>query len=467
MLHGRFFRRVVELKTQFDGNPELPFSEALAEERINALVRELGVFYRERVYSPCVTLWIFLSQVLSTDHSCNDAVARLLAFRTARGQAACSTETGSYCQARQRLPEELLSRLTRQTGQELQREATATWRFCGRPVKVVDGSTVSMPDTPANEAAFGKPRNQRGAAGFPLARIVVLLCLATGAALELAIGPCRGKKTGELSLFRQLQHTLKAGDILLGDRLFCTYCDIARLQARGVDVVLRLHAHRKADFRRGRRLGHDDHLTTWHRPTHRPDWMTLEEFASLPVQLVLREVRVRVLITGFRVQSVVVVTTLTDPEQFSSEQITALFRQRWHAELDLRSIKSVMQMDVLRCKSPDMVRKEMWAHLLAYNLLRSVMCAAAVEHDLPVREISFKGTLQLLNAFHLSIVTSHSHHQLESLCTTLLAAVRERRVGKRPNRYEPRKCKRAAKPYPAMKLSRDQERKLCLRQAVR
>lgn len=461
MLHGRFFRRIVELKARYDSTPALPFSVALTEERIGTVLDELGVLYRDRIYSPCVTLWVFLSQVLSQDHSCRDAVARLLAFRTARGLSACSTETGAYCEARQRLPEELLSRLTRQTGQELHEQAPSAWRVHGRPVKLVDGAIVSMPDTAANEAFFGKSQNQKGRIGFPLARIVVLLCLATGAALELAMGPYQGKRSGELSLFRGLQDALIEGDILLGDRLFGTYCDIVRLVKRGVDGIFRLHAHRKADFRRGRRLGKDDHLVTWHKPTRRPDWLSAEEFAALPATWELREVRVRVAIPGFRVKSLVVVTTLTDPEQFSREDIANLFRQRWHAELDLRSIKAVMQMDVLRCKTPDMVRKEMWSHLLAYNLLRSVMCAAAEEYGIPVRQVSFKGTLQLLNAFYHFIITSDPQ-RLAALCTTLLKAVQEHRVGNRPNRYEPRKRKRAAKPYPAMKSSRADERKQCL-----
>ncbi len=461
MFQGRFFRRIVNLKAQIARTPELPFSEVLAAEQIDATLGELNVVYRDRLYSPSVTLWIFLSQVLSEDHSCRDAVARFVAFRAARGEPACSSQTGSYCEARQRLPEELLSRLARQTGQDQHRQVPTAWRLHGRPVKLLDGSTVSMPDTAENTAAFDKPRNQRGAARFPLARIVALLCLATGAALELAIGPYRGKQTGELSLFRQLQETLDSGDILLGDKLFCTYLDIARLLARGVDVVVRLHAHRKVDFRRGRRVGPNDHLVVWHKPAYCPDWLSAEEFAALPAELTMREVRVRVAIPGFRVRSLVVVTTLNDSQQFSAEDIANLYRQRWQAELDLRSIKSVMQMDILRCKTPDMVRKEIWAHLLAYNLLRSVMCAAAEEHGIPVRQVSFKGALQLLNAFHHCIITN-GPQQLEAICTRLLAAVREHRVGNRPNRFEPRKRKRPAKPYPFMKASRHDERKRCL-----
>ena len=293
-------------------------------------------------------------------------------------------------------------------------------------------------------------------------RIVVLLCLATGAALELAIGPYRGKRSGELSLFRQWQQALEPGDILLGDRLFCTYCDLARLVARGVDAVVRLHSHRSADFRRGRRLGKDDHQVVWHKPDHRPEWLSSAEFAALRDELTVREVRVRVAIPGFRVRSLVVVTTLLDPEQYSAAEIALLFRQRWHAELDLRSIKSVLQMDVLRCLTPEMVRKELWMHLLAYNLVRSVMCAAAAaDRGVCCREISFKGALQFTNAFSDYLLVS-AGAALQAQCDHLLQAVGQHRVGDRPDRYEPRKRKRAGKPYPKLKLPRARERKLCL-----
>lgn len=461
MSRNRFFRRIVELKSEWDAKPQLPFSELVTEDHIDSLLRSLGQFYRDRLYSPCVTLWVFLSQVLSPDQSCLNAVSRLLAFRTARGLPACSTNTGSYCTARQRLPESLLAQLTRQTGQELSQQAPATWRLHERTIKLVDGSTVSMPDTPQNEAAFGKPSNQQGRCAFPVARIVVLLCLATGAALELAIGPYRGKRSGEMSLFRALQPSLEAGDIVLGDRLFCSYCDLTRLAARGVDAVFRLPANRLADFRRGRRLGRDDHLAEWRKPAQRPDWLTPEEFAAVPDRLWVREVRVRIATAGFRVRQLVVVTTLTDAGQFSPEEIAELYRQRWQAELDLRSIKSVLQMDVLRCLTPEMVRKELWVHLLAYNLLRSVMCAAADESGLLVRELSFKGALQLLNGLYPYLLQS-AGEVLSRSCEVLLSGVRQHRVGRRPDRFEPRKRKRAAKPYPPLKRPRSQERKQCL-----
>lgn len=461
MLHGRFFRKIAELRDQYHKTPALPFADALSRERLLPLLDELKVVYRDRIYTPCVTLWVFLSQVLHLDQSCNAAVARLIAFRTTQGQAACSADNSSYCQARLRMPEALPQRLVRDTGAEVHRQAPANWHAHGRPVKIVDGSTSSMSDTPENTAAFGKPGNQLGPCGFPLARLVVLLCLATGSVLDAAIGPYRGKRTGELALFRGMQDSFTPGDILLGDRLFCSYCDLALLQTKKVDAVFALHASRHADFRRGRRLGPDDHVVIWTKPRCCPEWLSAEEFAALPDELPLREVRVRVAKPGCRVKTLDVVTTLTDPEQFSRDDIAELYRQRWHAELDLRSIKDVMHMDVLRCETPAMVRKEIWMHLLAYNLLRSLMCAAAEEHDVRVRELSFKGTEQLLEAFYHLLVCTPAEH-LESLCTNLLKATSQHRVGNRPDRYEPRKRKRAAKPYPRLKLSREQERKLCL-----
>ena len=463
MLQGRFFRRLIELRTGCAKAPELPFAKVLTADSIQAILTELKVEYRDRIYTPLVTLWVFLSQVLDADHSCRQAVSRLLAFRLQRGLSRCSSGSGSYCDARQKLPEALFQRLVQKTGRELQEQAPAGWLFHGRQVKVADGTTVSMPDTAKNTAAFDKPRNQRGPGPFPVARVLVVLCLATGAALEAAIGPCRGKKTGELSLYRSLHETLETGDILLADRLFCTYFDIACLKQRGVDGVFRLSSSRRADFRSGRRLGPDDHLVTWHKPNQRPKGITLAQWAAIPDELEIRELRVTVSIPGFRVQSLVVVTTLLDAEEFPPQEIAALFRQRWHGELDLRSIKAVMQMEVLRCLSPEMVRKEIWAHLLAYNLLRSILCAASTEFERPVRSFSFKAALQLLLAFrHELLSTTADETTLQKYCDDLLYALNEHRVHDRLNRYEPRKIKRPSKPYAQLKLARHIERKLCL-----
>lgn len=457
-----FFGRLRQWKAKFHAAPELPFSELLSEEMIRSRLKGLGCAYRDRLYTPAVTLWMFLSQVLSPDPSCRDAVGRFLAYRKVRGLPGCSTETGSYCEARIRLPEALVKGLARDTGRELSEQAPEPWLWHGRRVKIPDGTTSSMPDTPANEQAFGKPRNQKGPCGFPTARILIVLCLATGAALDLAIGPYRGKKTGELSLFRALDHAFEKGDIALADRLFCTYCDIARLRDKGVDSVFRLNAQRKADFRRGRRLGKDDHIVVWQKPARRLDWISEQEFAALPPNMELREVRIHVKVVGWRAKTLVVVTTLLDHTQYTKADLERLYRQRWHGEVDLRSLKSTLQMDVLRCKTPEMVRKEIWMHLLANNLLRSAMSAAAVKHNITPRQLSFRGTQQMVNAFYQTL-TACPLTDLQAVCNMLFDAIAQHRVGNRPNRYEPRKRKRAAKPYPPLKRSRADERKLCLK----
>ena len=464
MSQGYFFGQLPQWKSRFHKAAELPFSELLSGERIRVELRRLGVTYRNRLYPPDVIVWMFLSQTLDPDPCCREAVARYLAYRKSRGLPACSTDTTSYCEARLRLPNALIPNLTRATGHELCDLAPALWHWKGRRVKLVDGSSVSMPDTPENAAAFGKPSNQKGFCGFPIARILVVMCLATGAACDAAIGPYCGKQSGELSLFRSLLETFEEGEIVLADRLFCTYFDIARLRSRGVDMVVRVNAHRKVDFRRGQRLGEDDHIVVWTKPTRCPEWMSEEDFTALPDEMELRELRADVDVPGRRVKSLVVVTTLLDSARYTKEDLVLLYRQRWHGEVDLRSLKTTLQMDVLRCRTPDMVRKEIWTHLLANNLLRSAMCATAIRHDVLPRQLSFRGAQQMLNAFHLLLTTSPLE-QLESLCNALFDAIACHIVGNRPNRYEPRKRKRAAKPYPRLKLSRAAERKHCLKPA--
>ena len=379
------FRRLIE-------EQGLPFSELLDAREIDVVLDELGVAFRERVYTPDVVVRMFLFQALSDDGSCRNAVSKLIAERLAQRRAPCSPNTGSYCAARARLPEELLRRLARRIGQRLASEAHDGWLWKGRTVKVVDGTVVSMPDTPENQAAFPQHTTQRPGLGFPLARVVVVFSLAVGTVLDMAIGSYQGKLSGENTLFRSLwEGALEAGDVLTGDRYYCSYVDIALLAARQVDIVFRKHQLRPVDFRRGRRLGKHDHLVTWHKPQQRPQWMDAEAFARLPAELTLREVRVLVAEKGLRVRQLVIVTTLLSPEQFSKEEIAQLYRQRWHAELDLRSIKSTLKMDVLRTETPAMVRKEAWTHLLAYNLIRLKMAQAAACAGLVPRETSFKG----------------------------------------------------------------------------
>jgi DDE family transposase len=436
------------LRRQFLQDGDLPFTDVLTEEVIaQALAALTG--WLDRIFSPLVTLWVFLGQVLSADHSCRAAVARLLAHRLARGQARCSPRTGAYCQARRRLPESFFADVACSVGRRLDDQAERRWRWQGRRVYLFDGTTVSMPDTPENQAAYPQVYNQKPGLGFPIARLGALISLACGAVVNLGFCRYAGKGQGEVSLLRRLWDVLRPGDVVLADRLTANWATIAMLQGRGIELVSRLNkAHRKADFRRGRRLGADDHVVRWAKPTsiRSLDW---QAYKALPEYITIREARIRVRQPGFRTRSVVVVTTLLDPEQASKEELASLYRARWNNELDLRSLKSTMQMSELRCKTPGLVRKEVWAHILAYNLIRTVMAQAAARHDIPPRSISFTGAMQTLEAFQplLEFGATDDGASRSQLYQELLDAIASHRVADRPDRYEPRRKKRRRNYY--------------------
>ena len=383
-------------------------------------------------------------------------MARVLAWLTSQGRQVCDAGTGAYCKARTKLTELFLWFVACDVGRQLEEQALDAWRWHGQRVVLVDGSTLSMPDTPANQLAYPQSRSQRPGVGFPILRWVALLGLATGVVLDSAFGPYRGKQTGETALFRTLLPSLRQGDVVLADRYYCSYWLVALLLAQGVDVVFRKHQLRHTDFRRGLRLGANDHVVTWTKP-QRPEWMDQATYDSLPETLALREVRTRVTTPGYRVKELVVVTTLRGHETYSKEEILDLYHERWHAEIDLRSIKTQMKMEILRCKTPEMVRKEIWAHLLAYNLVRKVMAQAAEAHQLTPRQISFAGAMQTLSEFRTYLLHA-SAAELFEVTRRVLAAIARHKVGNRPGRCEPRKVKRRPKGYSRLLVPRAQER---------
>jgi len=437
--------------------PQLPFADLLDAESVAQAVAAEGVEGRDRIFTPLVTLWTFLSQILSPDHSCRDAVCRLIAHLTALGRRVCQPTTDAYCRARQRLPLGVVQRLARQSAQTLQEAVPDSWRWKGRSVYLVDGTTVSMPDTPDNQRAFPQPRTQKPGCGFPIARLVAIMSLATGAIRDLAMGPYQGKESGETALFRRLWESFQTGDVVLGDRYFASYFGFAGLIARGVDVLTRMHQRRRVDFRRGRQIGVTDHIVTWDKP-QRPAWMDAATYAAMPDYLIVRELRVRIEVLGFRIDELVLATTLLGASVYSKEELAQLYRERWHVELDLRSIKVEMQMDVLRCKSAAMVEKEVWMHALGYNLIRGLMSAAAQEDGREVRSVSFKGTLQALLAFRERLTQASAERRSE-LLAELLKSIAAQVVGDRPDRVEPRKVKRRPKPISLLTEPRDKARK--------
>lgn len=449
--------RFAEQAHGFRESTILPFHDILDATRVEAAVASEHVTFNERLYTPLVTLCLFLSQVFSPDHSCREAVARLIVWLTVQGRKACAPETGSYCEARQRLPLAVIARLVRQAGRDQDDRAEGQWLWKGRHVALVDGTTASMPDTPRNQQAFPQSTSQGVGLGFPLVRMVALISLATGVVRDLALGPYQGKQTGETALFRTLWDGLRPGEVVLGDRYFASYFGIAGLATRGVDVLFRMHQRRNVDFRRGRRVGVEDHVVTWAKPA-RPEWMDEATYAQMPDELVVRELRVKVERDGFRVDELVLVTTMLDAAADTKEELADLYLQRWNIELDPRSIKDVLQMDVLRCQSPEMVEKEIWMHLLAYNLIRGVMARAAEAHDETPRHLSFKGTLQTMTAFQ-DALRQASPEDRDRLVKEMLRAIASHRVADRFGRVEPRANKRRPKPQRYLTEPRKDARK--------
>ena len=305
----RQVRRVRQCRRQVVQEQDVCFTKLLPQEQIEAALERHQVRYRERRYTPLVTIWTFLYQVLSSDQSCRAAVARLLAFWCVGKKEGGSAKTDPYCKARERLPEKLLADLAQHSGAALQQEVPAPNLLGGRPLKIADGTTLSMPDTPANQKAYPQQRGQKPGLGFPVLRLVGLISLSCGAVLDVALGPYRGKRTGETALLRQLLERLEAGDILLTDALFSHYWTIALLLERGVDFLGRHAGTRRVDFRRGQRLGRYDHVVSWSKP-HRPSWMSRKLYDRLPDTLQIRETQVEVTQKGFRCRQLRLVTTL-------------------------------------------------------------------------------------------------------------------------------------------------------------
>ncbi len=441
--------------------PGLAFADVLPEARIAAAFAEEGVGFaqdEDGIYTPSLTLWAFLSQVLFKEEqrSCVAAVSRVVVLLVALGQQPPSANTGAYCRARAKLSERVLRRLTCELADGCERGVPQQWLWHGRHVKLVDGSTASMPDTPANQGEYPQHTAQRAGLGFPLVRFVVLLSLATAMVSDLASGPYSGKETGETALLRELLSRLNPGDILLADRYYCSYFMICLLWASGVDFVTRLHQSRKSDFRRGQRLGAGDHLVQWLRPP-RPAWMDQASYEQIPESITLREIEFCVAQPGFRVKSLVVVTTLIDARQYTRDDVAELYHQRWLAELDIRAIKISLGMDVLRCKSPQMVRREIWTCLLAYNLIRQTLLESARRSALSPRQLSFTAAMQKIAAGWIVVLLSD-----DATATRLrdlhLEDLAKHEVGDRPNRIEPRAIKRRPKPHKLLTKPRDEAR---------
>jgi hypothetical protein len=409
-------------------------------------VEELLPEHRERLFPPTETLSIFLAQVLSSDGSCQQAVNDTAVKRLVAGMDECSSNTAAYCKARARLPQTMVSALALRTAEILAEGVADWWLWQGRRVRLVDGATVTLADTEENQRKYPQPASQRKGLGFPMMRMVALMCLASGALLDAATGPCEGKGSDEQTLLRSMLDRLAHGDILLGDSFFPTYFLLCELQRRGVDGLFEQYGARKrsTDFRTGERLGVRDHLIVWSKPK-RPDWMSQEEYDQVPETLTVRE---------FHAGGKIMVTTFLCPKDTPKGMLKALYRQRWSVELDLRNIKTTLGMEHLRCKTPEMAIKELWIYLLAYNLIRLLMAQAALLADQIPRQLSFKHTVQVWISWQ-----QRGGGTYDAVCIRgLLLLIAQPRVGQRSGRIEPRVRKRRPKKFPLLTKPRAQAR---------
>lgn len=416
-------------------------SDALFDE-----VERLLPAHRERLFPPTETLAMFIAQALSADRSCQHVVNQAALQRLVTGLPTCSTHTGGYCRARQRLPLGMVAGLARHLGQQIDQQLPAKWRWHGRRVRLVDGTTVTLPDTTANQATYPQQGGQKAGLGFPICRVVGITCLSSGALLNAAVGRFNGKGGDEHTLLRAIQKTLEYGDILLGDAFFPSYFLIASMQAQGVDILMEQQGARKrtTDFRRGQKLGQRDHLIVIEKPRQKPYWMAEDAYQAAPASVTVRE---------FKASGKIMVTTLLCPKAARKEELKALYKQRWAVELDIRHIKETMGMNILSCKTPDMALKEVWVYLLAYNLIRLLMAQSAFMVDIMPRDISFKHCLQLWLLWSQQADTSD-----EEQLYGLYMLIAQQRVGKRPGRIEPRAVKRRPKAYPLLTVPRPEAR---------
>ena len=412
--------------------------------------RDTGANSRQRKFSLHVTFWAFLAQTLAPSTSCRDILRKIQAWRIQRDPNAPlgSASTSAYAQARQRLNADAITDIASHLSQQLESRVEPSQLWRGRHVRIADGSTVSMPDTPENQAIYPQSRSQKPGCGFPLMRIVALFSLATGALLGYAKS---NKHIHESILFTTLIGLLKKGEILMADRGFCSFEAIWRMSLQGVDSVMRLNGIRKIDFSKGKILGPNDYLITWKKPTQRPKKTTPEDFAAMPESITLRHVKLEVSARGHRTQTIIIVTTLLDPIAYPAEALGKLYFQRWSIELHFREIKITLGMDVLRCKTPAMVEKEVMMHMISYNLIRAIMQRAANEHQVDLTRISFKGSVDTLRHWSPSLESQRGNRKKQELMlSAMLKLIATDLVPLRPDREEPRVKKRRAKNYQLM-----------------
>jgi hypothetical protein len=434
------------------------FKSVYSSGRVSFLIQKHYPDYRERGFPPSVTLGGWITQNLAADRSCSAAVDRVNADRISNDLEPFSPNTGAYCGARERMPEAFLQELLLQEAKELEQHVPKQWTWGGKKVTLVDGMTVTLSDTDEIKKEFPLSESQKTSNSLPLARIVGMFSLATGGLLEIAIGPYCGKETGEHALLRTLIPSLKSGEVLMGDGIYPSYFCLAILIRKGIDGVFAAGT-RRVDFRGGEKLGKKDHLIVWEKP-RRPEWMSQEEYDQFPPSIKIRELATSIEKPGFRTEKKILFTTILDKKVAPREELSILFSRRWEIEVHFRSIKSDLQMDFIPTKTPEMVRKDIYITLLGYNLIRKIMCEAAQKYNCLPTQLSFKRTVQVLESYRK--LWELGKIDREYVYNQILLTAGKIRVGKRPNRCEPRKTRRTKDRFPTLKKPRNSKMNLTL-----
>jgi hypothetical protein len=406
-----------------------------------------GAHSRDRCWNLRLVFWTFLWQIAQAGASCREAIRQAQAFCLASGNLPPPGTTSPYCQARAGVPLDRLQDMHDGLVEEA-RAATATGDlWLGREVLVVDGSCVTAPDTAENQQAFPQQSAQKPGCGFPIIRLVGLLSLTTGLLVAWATGHWRQH---ELTLLQLLWDHLPPGSVLLGDRGFCSWGLLAQCLRRNVDVVFRVKGSVRGDFRRGHRLSQHERLVQWRKPAQRPRTISAKEWNALPEVLTLRLVRCRLGLPGFRSTQVILVTTLLDSASHPPAALGQLYYRRWAMELTLRNLKTTLQMDLLSCKSPAMLERELRLHILVHNLVRRLMLEAARRHRVALERISFAGALAAARRYSEALAQARSQRRRRQLLDDLFHVLASDLVPDRPGRREPRAVKRRPKPYPRL-----------------
>ena len=409
---------------------------------------------RDRLYTQRRTFWSFLWQCLNPQSSCREVVRQIQALFTLGSGPRVSEANGAYCRARRRLPSQQLAQALAATAAAVQRQGPKTDFLQGRPVKVVDGSTLTLPDTPANRTAYPICKNSQSHAAFPMMRLVVVFCLASGAILTVLSGDLR---LSELRLFHQWMSQLAPKDIVLGDRGFGNFVIVSLLQGLGIDFIGR--SRRRVDGRRRRqRLGSNDWLVQWPRSVNPSALLSPQAWAALPTERTVRIVRGSLYRPGFRLRQLTLVTTLLEANLYPAQEILRAYARRWRLEMCLDDLKTTLGMEMLRCKSPALVEKELWMYLLAHNLIRWVMAQAARTYTVALEPISFKGTVDALRQFSQAMAQARSKRKRRRLWEELLRTIAADLVPQRPDRREPRAVKRKKNKYPRLNVPRSKFR---------